>query len=89
MEKKDNVKPSTPPREKSGFLFKNNNRETENMPHYKGNVMVEGQEYWLSAWVKESANGNKYMSLALSPRESRSADSKPLPKNLEDSDIPF
>lgn len=78
MEKKDN----------SGVLFKNENKDNERKPDYKGNIMVDGQEYWLSAWIKEGKNG-KFMGLAVTPRDEQPPASKPAPKNLEDSDIPF
>jgi hypothetical protein len=50
--------------------------------------MVDGQEYWLSAWIKEGKTG-KFMGLAVSPRDAQPPASKPVAKNLEDSDIPF
>ena len=60
MEKKDN----------SGVLFKNDKKDTEKHPDYKGNIMVDGQEYWLSAWIKEGKTG-KFMGLAVSPRDAQ------------------
>ena len=80
MEKRDN----------SGVLFANDKKDNDKAPNYKGNMMVDGQEYWLSAWVKEGKNG-KFLGLAVSPRDAQPPASKPAPKNLEDSssDIPF
>jgi hypothetical protein len=58
MEKRDN----------SGVLFKNDKIENDRSPTYKGNITVDGKDYWLSAWVKEGKSG-KFMGLAVSPKE--------------------
>lgn len=75
-------------RDNSGVLFKNDKKEQEKHPDYKGSIMVDGTEYWLSAWIKEGKNG-KFMGLAVSPRDAQPPASKPLPKNLDDDLIPF
>ena len=75
-------------RDNSGVLFKSEKKDNERAPDYKGNIMVDGQEYWLSAWIKEGKTG-KFMGLAVSPRDAQPPASKPLPKNLDDDSIPF
>jgi hypothetical protein len=75
-------------RDNSGVLFRNDKKDNERAPEYKGNIMVDGQEYWLSAWIKEGKTG-KFMGLAVSPRDAQPPASKPMSGNLEDSDIPF
>ena len=75
-------------RDNSGVLFKNDKKEQEKHPDYKGSIMVDGTEYWLSAWIKDGKSG-KFMGLAVSPKDAQPPASKPMPKNLEDSDIPF
>ncbi len=64
-------------RDMSGVLFKNDRKTQENQPGYKGTIIVEGVEYYLSAWVKEGKNG-KFFSLAVSPKDQQA--SKPAEK---------
>lgn len=53
----------------SGALFKNDKKETEKHPDYKGSCEINGTEYWVSSWLNESKNGRKYLSLKFSPKE--------------------
>ena len=82
----------TTQRDNSGVLFKNDKKETGNQPDYKGNITVDGQSYWLSAWIKEGKSG-KFMGLAVSPKEEANT-SSPKKKPSSgfddiDSDVPF
>ena len=77
-----------------GALFKNDRREKDTHPEYKGSINVDGEEYWLSAWVKTSNSGQKFFSLTVQAKNTKSV---PLPKprsiiqedNPVDDDIPF
>jgi hypothetical protein len=75
-------------RDGQGSLFKNDDKASEKHPDYKGDCTLNGQKYWISAWIKTGKNG-KFMSLSLQPKQ----DSKGRQqggKQQDDSDsIPF
>lgn len=53
----------------SGALFKNDKGDNANRPDYKGTYTDgQGNQFWVSAWVKDSAKGQKYMSLSMQPK---------------------
>ena len=54
-----------------GVLFKNDRKELDNHPDYKGSINVDGVDYWLSAWIKESQKG-KFMSMSVKPKDDSS-----------------
>lgn len=62
-------------RDNSGVLFKNDSRDNEKKPHYKGSIVVNGVDYWLSAWIKDGKSG-KFMGLAVSPKDAQQAPKK-------------
>lgn len=88
----------------SGALFKNDNRTSDNHPHAKGKCLIDGVEYWVSAWTKEGSKG-RFQSLSFQPvqksQEVAKATGKPAshqaqesrmqPDDLNDdlSDVPF
>lgn len=61
----------------SGALFKNDKDGKESRPDYKGTLNVNGTDYWISAWLKSSKAGSKYMSLSIQPKEARPDDRRP------------
>jgi len=52
----------------SGTLFKNDRREKDSHPHAKGTALIDGVEYWISAWTKEGSKG-KFQSLSFQRKE--------------------
>lgn len=53
----------------SGALFKNDRKQQDNHPDYTGSLNVKGEEFWLSAWLKTSKTGQKFMSLSVKPKD--------------------
>lgn len=70
-----------------GALFKNDRRERETQPEYTGSINIGGEEYWLSAWVKEGRSG-KFLSLSATPKETRPVEKSADLASIGD-DMPF
>ena len=84
----------------SGMMMRNENRENERQPEFKGSLDVDGVQYWISAWVntgKEGSKieGKKYFSIKLTAKDDHK-ESKPqgnkarvgFERDLDD-EIPF
>lgn len=58
-----------------GALFKNDRKETEQHPEYTGSCEINGQKYWVSAWIDTikggESKGKKYMSLKFALKTDR------------------
>jgi len=73
----------------SGALFKNDRKETERHPDYKGSVNVDGVEYWVNSWLNESKSGTKFLSLKLTPKQEQSVQQPVAAHAAADEDVPF
>ena len=69
-----------------GSLFKNDRKETDKHPNYKGSLNVAGTDYWISAWIKKSKEGSTFMSLSV---EEKGKDNRKKVVEIDDSDFPF
>jgi len=86
-------------KENSGALFKNDKEGKENRPDYRGDININGTNYWISAWLKDGKNG-KFLSLSVNVKESpglsKQIDDKPQHRqppppvdSFIDDDLPF
>jgi len=75
----------------TGALFKAD-KQSERHPDYNGSCEINNVEMWMSAWIKTSKNGKKFMSLSFNPKEVQSAPKPVQAANAEfdeGDDIPF
>ena len=82
-------------RDNSGSLFRNTDKKNERGPDYSGTAVIDGTEFYMDAWLKESENGRKWMSFSFKPKQQKEA---PKPQTdrqraakfrQDDSEIPF
>jgi uncharacterized protein (DUF736 family) len=82
----------------TGSLFKNERRQNDRQPEYRGTAIINGKEMRISAWVRTSKNGTKFFSLAFDePYQTQSAPTPtPQPQKQtssfnasDDKDLPF
>jgi len=57
MEKYDNTN--------NGAIFKNDRKKNETHPDLGGAINVEGKDYYINAWKKESKKGVPFYSLSV------------------------
>jgi uncharacterized protein (DUF736 family) len=72
-----------------GALFRNDDKTEEKQPDYRGSINVGGVDHWLSAWIKTSKQGTKYMSLSVKPKNSDNAQPKKASAKALNDQVPF
>lgn len=78
----------------TGAIFKNDNKTAENQPDYRGKMMVDGQHWEISLWIRESqATGLKYFSAAIKEPYVKPTDAVSTSQKIQDAteadDVPF
>lgn len=81
------------PKDNTGSLFVNDRKEKDSHPDSRGSALIDGVEYWVSAWRKESRDGRRFLSLAFQKKEDRGrrdeARQEPIGGPALDDAIPF
>ena len=71
-----------------GTLGKNHNKKGDSHPDYSGQLNVDGVDYWLSGWLKESKkDGSKFFSLAVKPKDSKPSKARKKVEDFPDDDL--
>lgn len=63
-----------------GTLFKNDKKTEEKHPDMSGSINIEGVEYWISGWKKQSKAGTGFISLSVRAKEQTRQSSQPTKK---------
>ena len=58
----------------TGLLKRNDRKEKDSHPDYRGTINIDGTDYWLSGWLKVGREGTKlagqkFFSLSVTPME--------------------
>lgn len=69
----------------TGALFVNKKKTNPKHSDRNGTLNVDGKEYWINGWLKESKAGEKYLSLSISPKDEQ----KQTQNESEDDSPPF
>lgn len=56
-------------RPETGSIFPNDKKASDNHPGWKGSALIDGVEYWVSGWVKQTGEGKKWVSLAFTAKD--------------------
>lgn len=51
----------------SGALFTNDKKVKETHPDMNGKITINGREFYISAWRKQSKDGKGFLSLSVKP----------------------
>ena len=71
----------------SGIISKNDRKEKDTHPDYKGSCEIENKEYWISGWIKERKDGSgKFLSLRY---EAKDQEKVAPASSLGDEETPF
>ena len=65
----------------TGVLFPVENKKTDKHPNLTGNVVINNEKFYLSAWTNTSKNGKKYISLKANAEQKK--------QEPQNDDIPF
>lgn len=63
-------------RDMSGTLFANRKKDSDRAPNAKGEALIDGVAYWVSAWTRRDKNGNPWQSLAFTRKDEQPVEAR-------------
>tara|TARA_Y100000588_G_C14050844_1_gene837100 strand:+ start:310 stop:603 length:294 start_codon:yes stop_codon:yes gene_type:complete len=89
----DRVVPAKEPfkhKENRGSIFVNDKKEKETHPDRRGDANIDGVEYWVAGWVKQTKSGDPFLSLDFTRKDQAQPASNPQPgSHVAEDDVPF
>lgn len=61
----------------TGALFRNERKAHDREPDFSGKLNVDGREFRVCAWTRDSRNGVRYLRLAVRPKNEADARQRP------------
>jgi hypothetical protein len=81
-EERTSAMPETFDNTNRGVLFNERDKKTKDGDRdYSGRINIEGRDYWLSAWLKTSKKGTKFLSLSV-----KAMDAQPVKADIDIND---
>jgi hypothetical protein len=72
----------------TGTLFKNDQKNSDKHPSYKGSAVIDGTDYWVSLWKNTSEKtGEPILKLAFEKKQPRGSDGGNKHPNRSDDDF--
>ena len=76
-------------KDNSGAIFQNTKRRTDKDPTGQGDALIDGVEYWISAWTNKTNDGKAYYAVKFKRKDTPA----PPPDNAappdDDENLPF
>ena len=74
-----------------GAIWKNDNKEKETHPDFKGSVNVDGREYWVAAWRRAdgASPSSPALKFSIQPKEDQQQPQSAPVTNTQEEDVPF
>ena len=55
----------------TGSIFKNDKKEKDTHADYKGSALIDGVDYWISCWINETKDGQKYLKFSFDAKDEK------------------
>ena len=73
----------------SGAIFSNDKRTKDTQPNYRGTINVDGVDKEIALWLKVSAKGTSYFSVAIKEPYVKDAKENTFTVDNSNQDLPF